>query len=150
MKTVAWIAFALLIPIAAPSLAQVAGDPAPGIGRLFFSPEKRAALERQRLYNIQEARTLEGATVSLDGVVQRSSGKSTVWINGRAQGEADAPNTGVAATLAPRAPGSALLSSGEDKPTRLKVGEAMNRATGERNDRLGGGVVIPPRDKHPR
>ncbi len=150
MKPVAWMVLVQLSALALPCQAQTTGDPAPGIGRLFFSPEKRAALERQRLYNIQEARTLEGATVSLDGVVQRSNGKSTVWINGRAQGEADAAQTGVGAALAPKNPGSALLSSGEDKPTRLKVGEAMNRATGERNDRLGGGVVVPPRDKHLR
>ena len=31
-----------------------------------------------------------------------------------------------------------------EAPARLKVGEAMNRATGERNTRLGGGVVVTP------
>jgi len=42
-----------------------------GLGRLFFTPERRATLDRQRQFNIQEVRTLEGATVSLDGIVRR-------------------------------------------------------------------------------
>lgn len=37
-----------------------------------------------------------------------------------------------------------MLSPGEEEPTQLKVGEAINRATGERNTRLGGGVVVTP------
>ncbi|MDO9448993.1 MAG: hypothetical protein Q7J21_00800 [Rugosibacter sp.] len=114
------------------------------LGRLFFTPEKRLALERQRLFNIQETQTLEGATMSLDGIVQRSSGKSTVWINGRAQDEHDAARTGVTVRLTPKDPGRAQLSPGEESPTQLKVGEAINRATGERNDRLGGGMVRTP------
>lgn len=116
----------------------------PPFGRLFFTPEKRLALEHQRLSNIQETQTLEGTTMSLDGVVQRSSGKSTVWINGRAQEENEAARTGVSVRLTPKDPGRAQLSPGEEAPTQLKVGEAINRATGERNDRLGGGIVKTP------
>jgi hypothetical protein len=114
------------------------------LGRLFFTPEKRLLLERQRASNIQAAQSLEGETMSLDGVVQRSSGKSTVWINGRAQEENEAARTGVNVRLTPKDPGRAQLSPGEESPTQLKVGEAINRATGERNDRLGGGVVKTP------
>lgn len=114
------------------------------LGRLFFTPEKRLALEHQRLSNIQETQTLEGATMSLDGIVQRSSGNSTVWINGRAQNEHDAVLTGVTVHLIPKNPGRAQLSPGEESPTQLKVGEAINRTTGERNDRLGGGIIKTP------
>lgn len=59
-------------------LAPACAADAPELGRLFFTPEKRAALERQREFNIQEAQTLQGNTMSLDGVVYRSGGKSTV------------------------------------------------------------------------
>lgn len=111
------------------------------LGRLFFSPERRLALERQRTHNVQQVQALQGATMSLDGVVYRSSGKSTVWINQHAQNENDARRTGVTATLSPRNPGRALIAPGEDTPAQLKVGEAVNRATGERNTRLGGGQV---------
>jgi len=121
-----------------------AADP-PELGRLFFTPERRVALERQRTYNVQEAQTLQGTTMSLDGVVYRSSGKATVWINRQAQNEGESTRTGVSAVVSPKTPGSALLAPGEEKPAQLKVGEAMNRATGERNTRLGGGIVAPAR-----
>ncbi len=115
------------------------------LGRLFFTPERRTALERQRTLNIQEAQTLQGTTMSLDGVVYRSSGKATVWVNRQAQTENEASRTGVGAVISPKTPGSVLLSPGEEAPAQLKVGEAMNRATGERTTRLGGGSVITPR-----
>lgn len=116
------------------------------LGRLFFTPERRQALDRQRLSNIQEMQSLEGATLSLDGVVQRSSGKSTIWINGRPQDAHDA-GASVSARLTPRDPGVAQVVPGEEAPTRLKVGEEINRATGERNDRLGGGLVKTPNQR---
>lgn len=125
---------------AVPPLARAAE-----LGRLFFTPERRAALEHQRAFNVQEAQTLQGTTMSLDGVVHRSSGKSTVWINRQAQNEGDSARTGVNATVAAGSPGSAVLAPGEEAPSRLKVGEAVNRATGERTTRLGGGVVVTPR-----
>ncbi len=114
------------------------------LGRLFFTPERRVALERQRTQNVQEARTLQGTTMSLDGVVYRSSGKATVWINQQAQTENDSSRTGVSAVVSGKTPSSALLSPGEEAPTQLKVGETVNRATGELNTRLGGGVVVTP------
>lgn len=110
------------------------------LGRLFFTPEKRATLERQRQLNIQEAQTLEGATMSLDGVVVRSSGKRTVWINSRAQHDQAAP-AGVTAELASRQPGQAVLQAGEETPARLKVGESVNRATRESSGGLAQGQI---------
>ena len=130
------LSLAMLAPACAADTAE--------LGRLFFTPERRATLERQRTFNIQEAQTLQGTTMSLDGVVYRSSGKATVWINRQAQTEGESARTGVSATIAPGTPGSALLAPGEEAPARLKVGETMNRATGERNTRLGGGVVVTP------
>jgi len=121
---------------------------APELGRLFFTPERRATLERQRTFNVQEAKALQGTTMTLDGVVYRSSGKATVWINRQAQTEGESARTGVSAVVSPKTPGSALLAPGEEAPAQLKVGEAMNRATGERNTRLGGGAVVTPPPGH--
>lgn len=118
------------------------------LGRLFFTPERRATLERQRAFNVQEAQTLQGSSMSLDGVVYRSGGKSTVWINQKAQTENESSRTGVSAVVSPKTPGSALLAPGEEAPAQLKVGETINRATGERNTRLGGGVVVTPTDRN--
>ena len=123
---------------------------APELGRLFFTPERRVAMERQRTLNVQEAQTLQGTTMSLDGIVYRSGGKATVWVNQQAQTEREASRTGVGAVISPKTPGSAILTPGEEAPARLKVGEAMNRATGERNTRLGGGSVVIPDDRQKR
>lgn len=123
-----------------------AADPAE-LGRLFFTPERRATLERQRAQNVQATQALQGTTLSLDGVVYRSGGKATVWINHQAQSEDESARTGVRAVVSAKTPSSALLAPGEETPARLKVGEAMNRATGERNTRLGGGVVVTPDER---
>jgi hypothetical protein len=117
---------------------------AASIQRLFFSAEKRAALDRQRSQNLQQIRSLQGATLNFDGIVQRSSGKSTVWINGQPQNENEAANNGVTVFLSPKKPGSAQISPGEEAPVSMKVGETINRATGERNTRLGDGTVTTP------
>lgn len=125
-------------------LAPAGAADVPELGRLFFTPERRAALERQRAFNVQEAQTLQGTSMSLDGVVYRSGGKATVWVNRQAQTENESSRTGVSAVVSPKTPGSALLAPGEETPAQLKVGETINRATGERNTRLGGGVVVTP------
>lgn len=124
---------ALLLLALLPSLAA-AGD----LDRLFFTPERRAALERQRQLNIQEAQTLEGASMSLDGIVSRSSGKNTVWVNGRPQQEQSA-STGVTARI--ERGGRAVVTAGEETPAELRVGESINRGTREKNDGLGGGRI---------
>jgi hypothetical protein len=96
-------------------LAPASAADAPDLGRLFFTPERRLALERQRTHNVQEAQTLQGTTMSLDGVVQRSSGKSTIWINRQAQNENDGGRTGVSAAVSAKTPGSVLLAPGHGR-----------------------------------
>lgn len=118
------------------SLAQ----PTEPLGRLFFTPERRAALERQRQLNIQEAQTLEGAAMSLDGVVLRSGGKRTVWINQQAQHDDSAPS-GVTVAVPRRNPARAVLSAGEESPASLRVGESINRATREKGSGVDEGTI---------
>lgn len=118
------------------SAAPVNAEP---LGRLFFTPERRAALERQRQLNIQETRaTIEGATLSVSGIVQRSGGRSTAWVNGA---PVDEKSTGVSVQLDRTAPGKATVVAGEEAPASLKVGEAINRATRETSSGLGEGRV---------
>ncbi len=121
-----------------------AGAEATSIQRLFFTAEKRASLDRQRNQNLQQIRSLQGATLNFDGIVQRSSGKSTVWINGQPQHENEAASNGVTVFLSPKKPGSAQIAPGDEAPVSMKVGETINRATGERNTRLGDGTVTTP------
>ena len=121
----------------ATAAAQLRAEP---LGRLFFTPERRAALERQRELNIQEAQPIESSNVSLDGIVTRSSGRSTVWVNGRPQNEG-AKGTGLHVAVSPKSPDRAVVAPDDDSPSSLKVGESINRATREKVDVLDGGTV---------
>jgi hypothetical protein len=48
------------------------------LGRLFFTPERRQALDRQRQLNIQDSKqVVEDPTLTINGMVTRSSGKRT-------------------------------------------------------------------------
>ncbi len=125
---------------AAAALATTATAWAEPLGRLFLTPERRAVLERQRQLNIQEVQTIEGSTVTLDGVVARSSGKSTVWVNQRPQNE-NTLGTGVTAIVSRNDPGRVVITPGEESPASLKVGESINRGTREKAGPLGDGRI---------
>lgn len=129
------VAFMVILAtlLASQAQAQVAS---PALGRLFLSPETRAQLERQRQFNIQESRSLEAGTIRLDGVVVRSSGKSTVWVNNQ-----DTRETGVVTSTSHRNPGQASLATGNEAPADLKVGVTLDRATRETSGGLAGGEI---------
>jgi hypothetical protein len=129
-----WLAAAGSVLLATQTLA------AEPLGRLFLTPERRAILERQRQLNIPETQKIEGSVVSLDGIVRRSSGRNTVWVNQQPQDENSA-GTGVTATISPSSPGRALVTAGDEPAAALKVGESINRGTREKTDGLGGGRV---------
>jgi len=132
---------AVLLCLAA--LAEAAA-PEP-LGRLFLTPERRAALERQRQLNIRETQqVIEGETLTVSGVVQRSSGKSTTWVNGAPQGESG--GTGVHVDIDRANPARTTVTAGEDAPANLKVGEALNRATRETSSGIGEGRITVKRD----
>ena len=127
----------LLALLLLPALAHSAP-----LGRLFFTPERRAVLERQRQLNIQEKtqETIEVANVHINGMVRRSSGKATVWVNGRPQQEGEAAG-GVAVRPSPRQLEQVEIRVGEESPAALRVGEKLNRATQEMSDGLAGGQL---------
>jgi hypothetical protein len=129
------LAAALLLP-AAPAAADE-------LGRLFLTPERRAALERQRQLNIreEEARAVEvGATLSVTGVVRRSSGRSTTWINDTPQDERT--ESGVRVEIDRANPGKTTVVTGEEAPAELKVGETINRSTRETSSGVGEGRIV--------
>ena len=130
---------ALLVAIVAAGAGPLSAAAEP-LGRLFFTPERRAQLERQRQYNIQETRTIQGGTMRLDGIVQRSSGRTTIWVNGVPQNE-HSDSAGVAVKLPPRDANKAELTTGDEPAAQLRVGEAINRGTRETSDPLGGGKI---------
>ncbi len=74
---------ALVLPAALACVADARpSDPAAGLGRLFSTPEKRASLDSARLRGGVAAITTRTSEVRLDGIVLRSDGKKTVWLNG--------------------------------------------------------------------
>ena len=111
------------------------------LGRLFFTPERRQTLDRQRQLNIQETQGIPtDPTLTINGVVTRSSGKRTVWINGVAQNENEKPS-GVAVAPNGREPGKVVVRTGDAPAAKAKVGDTVNRNTGESADLLGGGHI---------
>ena len=115
--------------------------PAQDLGRLFFTPERREALDRQRQFKVPENPEVPAdPTLTINGVVTRSSGKRTVWINGTAQEDGHADN-GLVVAPSRGNPGQVLVQP-EDGPTsRVGVGNTVNRNTGEAADLLGGGSI---------
>ncbi len=129
------VALMALLPSLLAGQVQAQTNPTP-LGRLFLAPETRAQLERQRQFNIQEARSLEAGTIRLDGIVVRSSGKSTVWVNNQ-----DTRETGVITSTSHKNPGQASLTTGNEAPADLKVGVTLDRATRETSGGLAGGEI---------
>ena len=110
------------------------------LGRLFFTPERRQALDRQRELNIQETQVIpEDPTLTINGIVTRSSGKQTTWINGVAQNENDA--SGITITTNRKTPGKVIVQPNDRPPRKANVGDTINRNTGETSDLLGDGQI---------
>ncbi|MFA6442074.1 MAG: hypothetical protein WCV99_07050 [Sterolibacterium sp.] len=121
---------------------MIADSRAEPLGRLFFTPERRAALERQRQLNIEEKtqETIEVANVHLNGVVRRGANKTTVWVNGRPQ-QLDNTTAGIQVLPSSKEMDRVGIRVGDETPSSLRVGETLNRSTQETTDGLGGGQV---------
>lgn len=113
------------------------------LGRLFFTPERRQALDHQRQFNIQEkVETQQEPTFTINGVVTRSSGKRTVWVNGVAAEENDT-SAGIHVIPERKNPGHVVVQSGESSsPASASVGDTLSRDTGESIDLLQGGRIV--------
>lgn len=111
------------------------------LGRLFFTPERRQHLDRLRQFNIQQKEEVpEDPTLTINGVVTRSSGKATVWVNGVAQNDSETPS-GATITANRRNPGQVVVHTGDAPPAAARVGDTVNRNTGEATGLLGGGRI---------
>lgn len=131
------------VALAAASLA-VAGPAAvaddDGLGRLFFTPEQRQQLDRQRLH---AARTdAAQPRIVVDGEVRRSSGRHTAWINGEAQ-RAGEVKGGVVVRPDPRQPGRLVIGTDEMPAAgTAHVGETVDRDTLATGSPLGTGRIV--------
>jgi hypothetical protein len=111
----------------------------PPLGRLFLTPEQRAALDNARRNRIRAEALAAAAdkkpkipapkSVTINGVVTRSDGESTVWVNGRpTDGETE---DGMRVVIAPGT-GSSVVVREPDKgrKVQLKVGQRADLVTG--------------------
>ena len=104
------------------------------LGRLFLLPQQRQELDRRRLANIQES-VLTESLVTVNGQVSRSSGKTTVWVNGMPQESARRPHD----------PARVTLPGGEGEPSvTLKIGQTVDKVRGEVRDPVGSGRIVTP------
>lgn len=102
------------------------------LGRLFYSPAQRArmdvARQHERNIKIDEVEvesTPPPVNIHLNGVITRSDGRSTVWINNRIQNDASQVATvgkgGEVRVVTPDA----------QRTIRLKVGQSIDMSSGE-------------------
>jgi hypothetical protein len=129
------------------ALGLCASGPALGqqqLGRLFFTPEQRDALDARRKARLPDkpaAPVVASPTTRLDGYVMRSGGKSTVWVNSEPVPEGTQPE-GLRVQPARGDPARAAVVVGESETRiELKVGETLDRGSGEVSDVIGGGEV---------
>jgi hypothetical protein len=116
----------------APALAQV-----PPMGRLFSTPAEREQLDARRAGvpapSVAVAAPLAAPApppipVTVDGIVRRSSGKTTVWLNREAQDPPPGSLAGSAAAPAYRI----VLPSGAS--VAVKPGQKVDLSAGTVND----------------
>jgi hypothetical protein len=127
--------------LAACSIAGAAPASAEDLGRLFFTPQQRQELDRRREANVQESGTAAvESTMTINGHVARSSGRTTTWINGVPQ--YDSVHT--------RDPSRVTVGGTEgEPPVDLKIGQTLDKTRGEVKDGLGGGRIVIRRNRAP-
>ena len=124
----------LILCVLLAGAALTARAQSPQLGRLFLSPEQRAQLDAQRYGPPAPDPAMAAPAppppppppappVELNGVVQRSSGRSTVWLNQEAQIE---PHN----RLASGKPGTLTLRLSNGQVVLLKPGQRYDPASG--------------------
>lgn len=129
----------LAAALAAGALAVAGPAAAEPLGRLFFSPEQRATLDRQRRGDASRPGP-EGTAMRLDGIVARSGGRTTVWINGRPRYDTVGDDS-TPARPAPGDPALATIAPAGILPTALRVGEAIDLVTRHKTDVVARGAI---------
>ena len=106
------------------------------LGRLFFTPEQRNQLDVARAQRSRATLTAEieeqapaPEVVTYHGLVRRSDGKNTVWMNNRTIN--DGQTTGRLPPPRPRSDGSIVLELPQsERKIKLKVGQSVELLSG--------------------
>lgn len=124
--------------------APQAGD---SLGRLFLTPDQRAALEELRYQKPVEIRipeilaeepvqpeseTPEIGNIEVNGLVYRENGKSTAWINRVSSFEGDLANEYIQIDAGNIKPDDVeIVIPANDSKVNLRAGESFNPENGE-------------------
>jgi len=100
------------------------------LGRLFLTPQERQELDRKRAVSGVATAAPQEEAVTVNGVVRRSSGKTTTWINGVPHDDAHRPS-----------PTGRIAFESGTTTVGVKVGQTLDRASGTVTDPLGGGEI---------
>jgi hypothetical protein len=152
------VARLLICALAVSAMPAAAQD---AVGRLFFTPSQRASLDVART---QRARTgLAGETeeqaapaaqtLRYGGMVRRSDGKSTVWINNRAVNDNETAGSAVVGRVRPDG-GITLQIPQTGRNVTLKPGQSVELLSGTVEEHYirggGGGAASPTQDPKKR
>ena len=100
--------------------------PAETLGRLFYTPEQRAMLDLARktapLNTSGEADANGAQGFMVNGVVTRSDGQRSTWVNGHLEQSVERPGKHDRTRAHLKLPGGEI---------KLKVGQSFNPATGQ-------------------
>ena len=130
--------------------APVAAQPAEPLGRLFFTPAQRASLDiarsRRARNELSSEKSEEAApaaqSITYGGMVRRSDGKSTIWINGRPFNESEQTSGPVVGRI--RQDGGILLQLPQSsRSVELKVGQTVELLSGTIEEGYSRGPVRP-------
>lgn len=110
------------------------------LGRLFFTPAERAALDTQRKLAGEMAnrpvrkdsdtpKAAPPKMLTLNGVLRRSDGETTIWVNGQAVHERFRDVDVMPGSISREAVAVQLPGSG--RRVKLKVGQSVDSATGQ-------------------
>lgn len=117
-----------------PSLGMAAEQ---AMGRLFFTPEQRArmdvARQHERSIRIETERQENeppAANITLNGMIARSDGKTTVWINNKEQSGGKV-GSGIAVPGRGKPAGQiSVVTSDARRAVPLKVGQSVDMSSG--------------------
>ena len=128
-----------------PSVVQLpqAVPVATSLGRLFFSPEERATIDELRrrpaAVAVPEPKALPPAPeyVTLNGIVRRSDGSSSVWLNDRMlEGRRTADGLEVTESRRAPGPGNATVKVPQaGRSVDLRVGQQLDVTSGKVQER---------------
>lgn len=98
------------------ALGQIPMVQAGELGRLFFSPDERKQLDQLHAQHIiSKDGSNDQSILIVNGLIQRSDGSRTAWVNGKAQHNAPGKNTNAVPVTLP----------GKSESIEVKVGQRL-------------------------